>query len=773
MHMSERWNAVGLWVRHALGRATEPHILFPAFAVLFLAAIWGMTANLIVVEHDAARHAAAASSRELVETYEAQVLRSLREIDQTLKIVKYAYEHKAATDALAELKSQALLPPDIVYEVSIANTQGTVIQSSRPVWMSNVSDQDFFMTQFFGNTISVGRPRKNPDSGEWELVFSRRLGHADGSFAGVAMVTVDAAFFVSGYEPSKLGEHGVLGILGMDGIFRARRTGDAVSAGETVDYTGATRGFDQPDSEAALTVNPWDGVRRYTGARQLYDFPLTVIVGLSEDEQLAEVDRNMRVYFWRAVAGSTLLLLVVGALGRLSWQLAQTRLRAIEEQAAHAKRIEHLAYHDVLTSLPNRSMFSTFLHQGINQARRHNKQLSVLFLDLDHFKPINDTLGHEAGDQLLREVAERLKSCLRDSDTVARLGGDEFVVLLPELDEEKYQTTVAKKILASIAKPFVLLGQEFRVTASIGISTYPQDGLDEQTLTKNADIAMYHAKEHGKNNFQFYSENLDANSLERRTLESSLRHALEHQEFQLHYQAQRDIRSGRITGIEALLRWQRPDLGMEAPMQFIPVAEETGLIVPIGKWVLKTACQQNMAWQSQGLPRLPMSINLSARQFFDETLLTNIKATLRESGMQPSLLELGITENLLMRDVQKTLRVLTALRDMGVLIAIDNFGAVHSSLATLKQFPLDTIKIDQTYIHDVASGADKSRLTQAIVVLGHALGKTVVAQGVETREQAELLREHACDEFNGFYFNRPVPPEQFAELLRERGPVMK
>jgi diguanylate cyclase (GGDEF)-like protein len=330
---------------------------------------------------------------------------------------------------------------------------------------------------------------------------------------------------------------------------------------------------------------------------------------------------------WLVGAGTTLL-------GRLSWQLVRSRERESEATVSHAQRVEYLAYHDGLTALPNRSLFNKLLSQAIRHARRREGQLAVAFIDLDRFKQINDTLGHEAGDELLKEVSNRLKACLRESDTVARLGGDEFVVLLTDLQEEKYAAIVAEKIVASIATPFILLGQEFRVTASIGISTYPQDGQDEQTLTKNADIAMYQAKEDGKNTFQLYSEKLNANSLEHLTLESGLRHALERGEFELYYQAKWDMATGQIAGMEALLRWQHPDLGIIAPLQFIPVAEETGLIVPIGKWVLRAACQQNMAWQRAGLPRLNIAVNLTARQFRDEHLLHDIAATLQETGME-------------------------------------------------------------------------------------------------------------------------------------------
>jgi diguanylate cyclase (GGDEF)-like protein len=375
----------------------------------------------------------------------------------------------------------------------------------------------------------------------------------------------------------------------------------------------------------------------------------------------------------------------------MSWQLAQSRLQAAEAKVAYAERVEYLAYHDALTALPNRSLFSKLLIQHIREANRYQRQMAVLFLDLDRFKQINDTLGHDAGDQLLQEVANRLKACLRESDIVARLGGDEFVVLLPQLSDEKYVATTAQKILAAIARPFNLRGQEFRVTASIGISLFARDGLDEQTLKKNADIAMYQAKQQGKNTFQFYSEKLNAESLERQTLELGLRHALERNEFRLHYQAKRDIRGGQITGMEALLRWEHPDLGLVAPMQFIPVAEETGLIVPIGKWVLRTVCEQNVAWQQQGLPHLCIAVNLTARQFVDEHLLSDLATILADTGMDAHLLELEITESLLMQDVRKTLQVLTGLKELNIRIAIDDFGIGYSSLSALKQFPLDSI----------------------------------------------------------------------------------
>jgi diguanylate cyclase (GGDEF)-like protein len=393
----------------------------------------------------------------------------------------------------------------------------------------------------------------------------------------------------------------------------------------------------------------------------------------------------------------------------------------------------------------------------------------VAFLDLDRFKQINDSLGHEAGDQLLQEVAGRLRGCVRESDTVARLGGDEFVVLLPEVGRDD-AALVAREILAVVARPFALLGQELRVTVSIGISSYPEDGLDEQTLTKNADIAMYQAKEGGKNSFQFYAVARTVNTLERLTLEASLRHALVREEFHLLYQAKRDIVSGRVTGMEALLRWQHPDLGMVAPQRFLAVAEESGLIVPIGRWVLKTACLQNVAWQRRGVPPLCMAVNLTARQFYDEALIPDVRAVLESTGMEPQLLELEFTEALLIHRVDDTLRILTALKALRIRIAIDNLGAGYSSLATLQRFPLDTIKIDRSLIRDITGPADETGLANAIIAIGKSLSLTVVAQGVETRDQAEYLRTHACDELQGFYFERPLPAEESAKLLLGQTP---
>jgi len=444
--------------------------------------------------------------------------------------------------------------------------------------------------------------------------------------------------------------------------------------------------------------------------------------------------------------------------------------REITDQKIAEKRIQYLATHDGLTGLPNRLMFSQLLNVLIPTATRFGRPFAVLFIDLDRFKFINDTLGHEAGDMLLKEVTVRFKQALRASDVIARLGGDEFVVLIQEIANPEQAANVARKILSAALKPIELLGHECRVTASIGISVYPDDGEDEQALMKNADIAMYYAKEEGKNNFQFYSKDIKSQSLERMILESNLRHAMERNELTLHYQAKVDLGNDAISGVEALLRWNNPALGSVSPVQFIPIAEETGLIIPIGLWVLRTACNQNVAWQRQGLPPICMAVNLSVRQFADDRLVESIETVLKESGMAPHLLELEITEGMVVLNPDRAIRLLTAIKALGVRLAIDDFGTGYSSLGQLKHFPIDTLKVDRSFIRDIPTDSEDQAITRAIIAMAKTLSLTVVAEGVETAEQETFLREHACDQMQGFYFSKPIAADEFGALLRDHVP---
>jgi len=451
--------------------------------------------------------------------------------------------------------------------------------------------------------------------------------------------------------------------------------------------------------------------------------------------------------------------------------------RDITERKHAEERIQYLATHDILTGLPNRMMFSRLLNQAIESARRHERQFAILFVDLDRFKIINDTMGHDAGDELLKEMAKRFRQSLRavdvvgrpqeKNDIVGRLGGDEFIILIEEVSNLNQVATLAQRVLSAAMKPMVILGEECRVTASIGISVYPSDGDDEQTLMRNADMAMYFAKEEGKNNFQFYSQNTQSQAFERLSIETNLRKALERNELYLEYQAKMNFKTGAITGVEALLRWKNPILGLVTPTQFIPVAEETGMIVPIGRWVIKTACAQNIAWQRQGLPPVRMAVNLSLRQLMDDKLLEDITAALNDSGMAPNLLEMEITESMVMYKPERLIEALTKIKNMGVRLALDDFGTGYSSLAHVKQFPIDTLKIDRSFIRNLSQNSEDKAIIEAIIAMGKTLSLNVVAEGVETMAQDEFLREHICDEMQGYYFSKPVAPDQFADLLRK------
>jgi diguanylate cyclase (GGDEF)-like protein len=440
--------------------------------------------------------------------------------------------------------------------------------------------------------------------------------------------------------------------------------------------------------------------------------------------------------------------------------------RADEKNEAD-ERIEYLASHDSLTDLPNRETFNELLREAIDAAQRHDHRFAVLFIDLDRFKVINDSLGHEAGDLLLLEVANRLRCALRASDVVARLGGDEFVVILDQCGDVDDVQRIATGLLAALAEPpMELAGHECHTTASIGIAMYPANGADAQTLTKNADMAMYLAKEDGKNGCRFFSTEVKTQSIERLSLESALRRALERDQFTLNYQPKVDTETGQITGVEALLRWNHPDLGSVSPAQFIPLAEETGLIVPIGRWVLKEACAQAMAWQRSGLLPVSMAVNLSPRQFADEHLLQDVDEALAASGMSPVLLQLEVTESMMMRNVGRALKVLDAIQSRGIRLAIDDFGTGYSSMSLMKHFPIDTIKIDRSFVRDLPQDSEDQAIAQAIISMGKALGMTVVAEGVENAEQEAFLRAHGCDEMQGYLISKPVPPRQMAELLR-------
>jgi diguanylate cyclase (GGDEF)-like protein/PAS domain S-box-containing protein len=428
-------------------------------------------------------------------------------------------------------------------------------------------------------------------------------------------------------------------------------------------------------------------------------------------------------------------------------------------------KMSYLAQHDSLTDLPNRVLLNDRLSEAITLSSRYQRKLAVLFLDLDRFKHINDSLGHVVGDRLLQSVAQRLFTCVRSSDTVSRQGGDEFVVLLWEVRQARDAAITATKILEALRKPHHINEHELHITGSIGIVTYPDDGTDVETLMKKADLAMYHAKETGRDSYQFFKSEMNAQAIERQSLEESLRCAIERQELVLHYQPKLNLATGEIIGAEALIRWRRPKRGLVPPGQFIAIAEDCGLIVPIGRWVLRAACRQARAWQAAGLPSLCIATNISSVELRTPGFVSGVRAILKETGLEPRYLELELTETALIEDSRSVTDVLRELKDIGVLLALDDFGTGYSSLTHLKRFPIDALKIDQSFVRDLTTDEEGAGIVTAMIGLGKSLHMQVVAEGVETRAQLEFLQEHGCPQGQGYYFSRPVSAAEFGQLL--------
>ncbi|HHM05900.1 MAG TPA: EAL domain-containing protein [Gammaproteobacteria bacterium] len=431
------------------------------------------------------------------------------------------------------------------------------------------------------------------------------------------------------------------------------------------------------------------------------------------------------------------------------------------------ERLNYLAFYDALTGLPNRVLFHDRLNQALLEAARHDRIVAVMFMDLDRFKAINDTMGHETGDKLLKGVAERIVHCIREGDTLARLGGDEFTVVLTEVEKVQDAAKVAQKILKALSQPFNISEREFFITASIGITLYPYDDQDINGLLKNADTAMYHAKEQGKNNYQFYSEEMTAAAFERLVLENSLRQAITREEFILYYQPQLHLQSGRVLAVEALVRWQHPEFGLLLPEKFIPLAEDTGLIVEFGEWMVKAACAQMKEWQACGISGVRMAVNISSRQFINKGLVSSVKLALNHSGLAAEYLDLELTESAFMQDEAQTIQLLNDLKALGVTVSVDDFGTGYSNLAYLKRFAVDALKIDKSFIRDLTEDPGDAALTSAIITMGHSLNMAVVAEGVETEAQQAFLKSRRCDIVQGHYYSPPRPPLEIYRLLRD------
>jgi len=513
------------------------------------------------------------------------------------------------------------------------------------------------------------------------------------------------------------------------------------------------------------------GVYRFT-TREFVKTALQILAGYAAVINLLmffkpeTVNVYVEWFQWAGLAAVLPLFAVIG--GRIS-RLRQRLRTSNEELRTALGAVRQMATHDPLTGLPNRVLFNEELQRALARAERHARPVALFFMDLDRFKNINDTLGHQFGDRVLQEAGKCLIACVREGDIIARLGGDEFVLLVEELGDPATLTEIARKLLAAVSELGKIDGQELNVTLSIGICTFPADGRDAKTLLAGADIAMYRAKERGRNGFCFYSAELQSHTPEKLALEAGLRHGLDRGEFRVHYQPKIDMATGAITGVEALLRWQHPEKGLLLPEKFIKLAEETGLIVPIGLWTLREVCTRAKAWKDAGLQRMPVAVNLSAIQFREEQLVSQLAEILKSTGTDADILELEITESMVMRDPDEAVKLMHNLRAMGVRLTIDDFGTGFSSLGYLKLFPINSLKVDRSFVRDLPHSADDAAITRAVIAMAHSLQMNVIAEGVELREQLDVLRKQGCDEFQGYLCRPPLTEDDLLRFIREGG----
>jgi len=525
-------------------------------------------------------------------------------------------------------------------------------------------------------------------------------------------------------------------------------------------------------SHADTLSTALDALDNYEFDVMLLDLSLPDAQGLHAVKNILQVTPQLPIVVLSGIDDADLSLQAVQAgaqdylvKGHGDGNLLSRALHYAIERKRTQERLAYLAQYDQLTDLPNRSLFNDRLLSSLQQAQRHNRQMALMFLDLDHFKDINDTLGHSAGDKLLKDVAKRLQRCVRAEDTIARLGGDEFTIIMNEVKHRQDSATVAEKILDSLSHPFMLEGEEVFVTTSIGIAGYPKSGKDPETLIRHADTALYRAKSEGRSNYQFFEAEMNLAVSERMNMINALRHATKRKEFFLYYQPLIDARSGKVFGMEALLRWQHPERGLIPSSEFVPLLEETGLIIPVGEWVMNEACRQNRIWQEAGLEPLIVSVNLSVRQFHKRNLVDMVMHAIDEAGISPQQIQLEVTESVLLDRTHTANKTLTRLRDKGIKLAIDDFGTGYSSLSYLKQYHFDTLKFDRSFIQGITSSDNGAAIVASVINLGHSLGMTVVAEGVESQQQLTILHDRECDQFQGFLFGYPMSAESCTKWL--------
>jgi diguanylate cyclase (GGDEF)-like protein len=734
---------------------------------IVLVAIWGGVASWVVTSRQQAIDGASLEARNLMVAFREEIAFILRGIDGEMNlIVERMRRERDGFDLYAWGQQEVLVVPGIA-QATIIGPHGNLRQTTidphpGPI---DLSGRTHFRIHLDGkfHGLYIGTPAKTQLTGQHFFPISRRVEAEDSSFLGVLVFLISPGELTRLPKSIDLGPHGVMTLSGLDAIVLARFSADSPDGtkeiGSWIGGTPRPEIIEEGGEGEFQRTSLLDGIPRLFAYGRVGAYPLVITVGLELDRVLAP---------WRSsaamIVGMTLsaTLLLIG----LAVYLIRQVFRDARVVRATTLAVTHTAEHDFLTGLPNRMLLDDRIGRAITAAQRHKSKLAVLFMDLDGFKAVNDSLGHQIGDKLLQSVAKRLNACVRGSDTVSRQGGDEFVALLSELRDPEDAAIAAQKMLQAVAEVHSIDRHDLRVTASIGVSIFPEDGPDAETLVKNADAAMYEAKANGRHCYRFFTPAINVRAVQRQSIEADLRLALERHEFALHYQPKINLKTGMITGAEALLRWNHPTGRLIARAEFMPVAEDCGLILPIGAWVLREACGQIRACADAGLPLTTMSVNVSETEFWREDFVKGLFAILDETGLDPRLLELELTERVLMKDAEAAVATLQTLRDRGVQVAVDNLGTGYSRLSYLRKFPVDALKIDQSFVHQISTGGDGAIIVTAVIAMARNLNLRVVAEGVETLQQLEFLQTHECDEAQGYYFSRPLPAGAFTNLLR-------
>ena len=738
-------------------------LAIPALGVLVLILLWTVIFARLSVEKEATYREAMASAAILSAALEQHTVKAIHQVDQITRFVKYEFEKTPHSFDLASTVEKGVVQSETLVQVSLIDEHGTLIANTAELNPKRIdlSDREHFKVHEHENDdqLFISKPVLGRVSGHWTLQMTRRLNHPDGSFAGVVVVSEDPSYFTSDfYNNAAIGREGVIAVISDNGAVLARRTGSVVSANGAFSASGS-----YPTSEhvSGTYVDSIDNVTRIVSYRHIDGYPLGVLVGLSQAEEFADYNHTRNVY-----------LLMAGfiSLAMLSFFAVATGL--IGKLLGREREMTHLVEYDLLTGLRNRYATLQTLRHDVAQPANLGR-LAILFIDLDNFKTVNDTLGHNAGDIVLQMTASRLATAVGDGGAsggaLSRIGGDEFVVVIKGDDVEKRAVALAEAAAEAFAKPFEVRGSSFVLHASIGIALYSVANESEIDLLKKADLAMYSAKDAGKNCYQFYSPQLSHRADHLMKWEQQLRVALAEGQLFLAYQPKIDLTRRCITGFEALVRWNHPQHGLIPANEFIPVAESTGLIVPIGDFVIETACRQLAQWQHQGYDTLSLAVNISAVQFWRGDLYETISHAIEESGISARRLELEITETAMMEYPELVSEKIFALKRLGVRIALDDFGTGYSSLSYLNRFSVDTLKVDRSFIQAIPGDRSVCVMVTAIVNLARSLGLTVVVEGTETEEQIAWLAALGHIEAQGFLFSRPVPVDAIAALLERFG----